>query len=47
MESQLYEHREVTLPDLEETQIWDNPNDTVRFHFISFLEFYIIAVSVN
>ena len=31
MESQLYEHREVTLPDLEETQIWDNPNDTVRF----------------
>ena len=47
MEGQLYEHREVTLQDLEETEIWDNSNDTVRFHFISFLEFCIIAVSVN
>ena len=47
MESQLYEHREVTLPDLEETRIWDNRNDTVRSYFISFLEFCNFAVSVK
>ena len=49
MDSQLqsYEDREVPLPDLEETQIWDSPNVTVRLHFKGFLEFITLPFPSN